>query len=110
INHDGLADIVGFGYAGVLVGLNQGVSLDHGGSAAIVTPGQADTVPSDGTGDATFADANSNLANVFLAPDQSSSANDLLDFAAFNHDSLVDTVGFNYASGPTPLHQVDFLA
>jgi len=33
INNDGLADIVGFGYAGVLVGLNQGVSLDHGGSA-----------------------------------------------------------------------------
>ena len=109
INHDGLADIVGFGYAGVLVGLNQGVSLDHGGSADIVTPGQADIVPNDGTGDTTFTDANSNLANVFLAPDQSSGATSQPAFAAWNHESLIDSVGFDYAHGPTPLHQVDFL-
>jgi len=110
INHDGLADIVGFGYAGVLVGANHGDFLDHGGFADIVTPGQADTASDDGTGDTTFTDPNSDLANVFLAPDQSSGTNNPLDFAAFNHDSLVDTVGLNYASGPTPLHQVEFLA
>lgn len=110
LNRDSLPDIVGFGFAGVLVALNQGDFLDRGGFADNVLLDQPQTLASYGASDTSFSDATADMARLFLPSDQSSGATNLPAFATITHDGVIEFGNFGYANGPILIYQVDLFA
>ena len=83
VNHDGLADIVGFGIAGTYVAF--------------------------GNGSGYFSDASLDLANFNPAQGWTSDNTYHRDVADMNHDGLADVVGFGIAGVLVGQNQGDFL-